>query len=83
MPLTIPDDVLQLTGLSEDEARVEIACRLFDAGRLTLGAAVRWTGLRRGEFEDELLDRGIAIYRPTLEDLEQDLATLRGTKVTT
>ena len=77
MPMTIPDDVLELTGLSEEEVRLEVACRLFDIGRLTLGAGIRWTGLTRSEFEDALLQRGIAIYRPTVEDFERDLEALR------
>jgi predicted HTH domain antitoxin len=77
MPLTIPDTVLESASLSEDEARIEIACRLFDVGRLTIGSAVMWTGLTRSEFEDALLERGIPIYRPTVEDLQHDLETLR------
>jgi hypothetical protein len=31
MTLTISDEVLQSAGLTEAEARVEIACRLLDA----------------------------------------------------
>ena len=83
MPLTIPDEVLQWAGLSEDEARLEIACRLFDIGRLTLGAAIRWTGLTRSEVEDALLQREIAIYRPTVEDLEHDLEAIRQRRLAT
>ncbi|MBI4616886.1 MAG: UPF0175 family protein [Planctomycetes bacterium] len=76
MPLTIPDDLLRETGMNEEEARVEIACRLFQADRLSLPAAARWAGLPRIQFEAELVRRGIAPYRPTVEDLESDLATL-------
>jgi hypothetical protein len=32
----IPDDVLKEAGLAEGDVLVEMACRLFQAGRLTL-----------------------------------------------
>jgi predicted HTH domain antitoxin len=76
MPITISDEVLQQAGMGEREARIEIACRLFDAGKLSLPLAARLATLTRGEMEDELLDRNIPIYRLTTEDYEQDLATL-------
>jgi predicted HTH domain antitoxin len=34
--LTIPDDILREAGISESDANVELACRLYDAGKLTL-----------------------------------------------
>lgn len=64
-------------GMSEREARVEIASRLFDAGKLGFHAAMRLAGLDRIEFEQSLAARGIAIYRPTADDLHDDLAALR------
>jgi predicted HTH domain antitoxin len=76
MTLHIPDDVLKQTGLDERGLLIEVACRLFDAGKLTLHAAGKLAGLSRVEMEDELLDRRIAIYRPTVEDLRDDLRTL-------
>lgn len=77
MPVTIPDEILAEARLTERAATVEIACRLFDAGRLTLWQAAKWVGLSRTEFESELLDRKIPIYRLTVEDLENDVETLR------
>jgi len=77
MPLTIPDDLLAAAGLSERDARIEIACRLYDAGKLAIPAATRWTGLTRTEFEEELLRRKLPLCRPTEEDLNQDLETLQ------
>jgi predicted HTH domain antitoxin len=76
MPVTIPDDILEEAGLTEQEARLEVACRLYDAEKLTLFSAARLAGLSRGRFEDELRARKIPIYRPTVEDLRKDLATL-------
>lgn len=76
MPLTITDELLRQAGLSEDEARIEFACRLFEAGRLGLWSAARWCGLPRVQFEAELFRRLIPLYRPTLRDLENELDNL-------
>ncbi len=77
MPLTITDDELRAMGMSPREAREEIACRVFDAGRVGFHGAMRLAGLDRIEFEQSLAARGIAIYRPTVDDLHEDLAALR------
>ncbi len=77
MPLTISDELLQKSGLTEGEARIEVACRLFDAGKLTLWAGAQWAGLSRIEFEAELRRRSIPIYRPSLTDLADDLEAIK------
>lgn len=74
MPLTLSDEILQKAGMTAEEARVEIACRLFDAGKLALWPAAQLAQMSRIEFEDELHKRRIPIYRPTLEDLQAELA---------
>jgi predicted HTH domain antitoxin len=76
MPVVIPDEVLREAGLSEREALVEIACRLFDAEKLALWPAAKLAGLSRVEFEDELRLRKIPIYRPTVEDLRKEMAAM-------
>jgi len=63
--------------LSERDAKVEIACHLFEVGRLRFHAAMRLAGVERGVFEEALNLRGIAIHRPTVDDLQQDLAALK------
>ncbi len=77
MPLVIPDETLRAAGMNEREAKVEIACRLFDAGKLTIGHAARLAGLEESEFEVQLQLRGIPRYRYTEEMLEQDVETLK------
>ena len=76
MPLLITDEQLRVMQMDEASARIEIACRLFDAGKIGFHAAMRLAGLERVAFEDELAERNIAIYRPTIEDLHNDLKTL-------
>ena len=77
MPLTITDEQLRTMGLSEREAAVEFACRMFDAGRMTFHAAMRLAGLERLAFEDALRSRGIAIYRPTPDELRREVEALK------
>jgi predicted HTH domain antitoxin len=63
MPLTITDEMLTAAGLSEEEARLEIACRLYDAGKLSMPAATRWAGVSRTVLETALLQRGLPLIR--------------------
>ncbi len=77
MPVVIPDEALNEAGLSEPDALIEFACRLFDAGKLTLWSAAKLAGLGRGELEAELCLRKIPVYRPSPEDLAEDLDALR------
>jgi predicted HTH domain antitoxin len=76
VPVIISDETLVQTGMTEREAIIEIACRLFDAGKLHLWLAAKLAGLSRLEFEKQLSDRQIAINRPTVEDLAEEMAEL-------
>jgi predicted HTH domain antitoxin len=77
MPVLITDDMLAQAGLSEGEATVEIACRLYAANRLTLPAAARWAGLSRVEFEQELIVRNLPLVRIDESYWRQELDSLR------
>ena len=76
MPLTLSDEILEKAGMTAEEARVEIACRLFDAGKLHLWPAAQLAQMSRVEFECELAKRKIPIYRLTLEDLAAEQKAL-------
>ncbi|MGP0066279.1 MAG: UPF0175 family protein [Isosphaeraceae bacterium] len=76
MPVMIPDETLREAGLSERDAKVEIACWLFEGQKLTLWSAAKLAGLNRVEFEQELLARGIPRYRPDPRDLAEELAAM-------
>lgn len=76
MTLHIPDDILQRSGLDAKQLAVELACRLFDIGRLDLPTAARLAGVERVAFETALRDRSIALYRPTLGDIADEAAAL-------
>jgi predicted HTH domain antitoxin len=76
MPLIISDAALREAGLTESDARIEFACRLFDADKLTLWGAAKLAGLSRVAFEEELRIRQIAWLRPKVQDLTDELAAL-------
>lgn len=76
MPVTLPDQLLAEAGLSEGEAKLEIACRLYDAGKLTMPQATRWAGITRVEFEAALLDRDLPLVRADERYWEQEIQGL-------
>jgi predicted HTH domain antitoxin len=76
MPVVISDETLRDAGLTERDALVEIACRLFGAGKLALWPAANLAGMNRVTFEKALSDRQIAVYRPDERDLADDIAAL-------
>ena len=77
MPLVISDEMLKAAGMNEFEAKIEIACRWFDAGKLTVGHAARFASLTETEFESQLQKRGLPRYRYTEQMLDDDVATLK------
>jgi predicted HTH domain antitoxin len=76
MPLVIPDELLRHANLTEEAARIEIACRLFDAELISKGMASRFAGLSRLDFEEQLVRRGLPVIRYTQEMLDEDLRSL-------
>lgn len=76
MPLTITDEELQAAGVSAEEARLELACRLFQAGKFDLWPAAQLAGLTRVQMEEALIKRKIPIYTVTEEYWQQELTTL-------
>ena len=71
MTVTLPDDPA-LLHLDENQLRVDIACSLFAAGRISRSVAARIAGLESLPFDEELFRRKIPSY--TSEMLDQDLA---------
>ena len=70
MTVTLPDDPA-LLGLDEVELKLEIACGLFAAGRVSRGVGARIAGLDRAAFDEILFRRRIPAW--TSATLEQDL----------
>jgi predicted HTH domain antitoxin len=76
MALTIPDEVLDSTRMTEDELRVEIAVMLFARDKLTLEQASHFARMPRLNFQHLLASRDIPLHYG-VEDFEEDLRTLR------
>ena len=73
MPLTITDEQPRAMQMGEQQARAEIACRLFDAGKMSFRHAARLAQLSDSQTDEGIERRGIPRYRYTAERLAQDL----------
>lgn len=73
MTLTLPDDPA-LAGMTESDLRLDLACALFAAGRISRAVACRIAGMERYDLDQELIRRNISGY--TEEMLEEDLENL-------
>jgi predicted HTH domain antitoxin len=77
MPFVIDDETLRAMGMDEREALVEIACRLFDAGKLSFGHAAAFAKIDEDQMYREIEKRNIPRYRYTAEHLAQDIEAMR------
>ena len=64
MPLVISDEILHQAGLTEGDALLEFACRLFDADKITLWSAAKLAGLSRVAFEQRSENAGSLSIAP-------------------
>jgi predicted HTH domain antitoxin len=71
MPVILSDEELQAFHLTESEARLALAIRLYQDDRISIGRAATLAGLNRIEFQRELGRREISLY--DREMLENDL----------
>lgn len=76
MSITIPDEVLASTRMTETEMKQEIAVMLFQKEKLTLAQASRLAGMNRIAFQHLLASRQIPVHY-NVEDFEQDIKNLR------
>ncbi len=74
LTIDIPESVLIATGQSREEfimeAKIILAAKLFESGRLSSGKAAEICGMTRYEFLDEVGHRGI----PMVDLDEEELA---------
>ncbi len=72
MQLNLPDDL----GITEEQARLDLAVGLYSSRTLSLARAARLAGLSRLDFQRLLSDRGIPLAYG-VEDIDHDLDTLK------
>ncbi len=76
MSLTTFNELMQASGLSEEDFRLEIIIMLFQKKKISIGKASKLAGLPLLKFQHELAVRQIPIHYD-LEEFEEDLQTLR------
>lgn len=76
MTIEISDDILQRTGWSPNQIRLELAIILFQKESVTLGQASQVAGIHQLQFQRELAARKIAIH-DDVEDFERDMETIK------
>ncbi|MEM8962288.1 MAG: UPF0175 family protein [Acidobacteriota bacterium] len=74
--LDIPTDVLDSARMTIGDIKIELAIHLYQQGRLSVGKARELAGLSLWQFRQLLGSRKIPPHFD-VEDLEQDLETLR------
>ena len=79
MAVTISDEVLIASHISESELKQELALTLFQRERLTLAQASRLAEMSQLAFQALLAERQIPIHYG-LDELHEDLRTLRHTE---
>lgn len=76
MTITVSDDILEATRLTEAEIRLELALALYASGKLTLARARRLADMSETAFNDLLFERGIMMPY-SMEDWEKELETIK------
>ncbi|NEP87868.1 MULTISPECIES: UPF0175 family protein [Okeania] len=76
MSLLISDQIVQASGLSEDEVLVEIVIMLFQQEKISLGKTSELLGIHRMQFQKLISDRGICVHYDVAE-FQEDLKTLQ------
>lgn len=71
--LNIPDTI----DLSDREAKMLLASRLYEKGKLTLGQAAEMVGLSKRAFMEILGDYDVSIVNYPLTELENDIKNAR------
>ena len=75
MALIISDAVLKKAQLSGEDLLTDLACYMYDKGRLSFGKASELSGLNYLQFQKALAEREIDI-KYSEQDLDTDLKNL-------
>lgn len=76
MLLELDDTVIDRTGLTPDELRLELALRLYQDEKISMGQGGRLSGLGVIRFQQELGKRQIYVNFG-VDDFREDVETLR------
>lgn len=76
MGTTLFDNILQASGLSQEELLQEIVLMLFQQKRISIGKASHLLDMNLIQFQHLLASRNICIHYD-VEDFQEDIATLK------
>ena len=74
--VTIPQEYVQASNMTDEELLTEIAVMLFQREKLTLGQAARLSGLPQFKFQLLLGSRDIPIHYG-VQEYKEDIQTLK------
>ena len=75
MPLTLSDQLLRQTGLTESDLKLLLGIQLFEEERLTLGQTSQLAGLHQIQMQRELAKRDIPIHYGE-QEFRRDMETI-------
>jgi len=67
LKLELPEEV------TEEEARLFLALKLYEVGRLTLGKAARLAGLSKRTFMEVMGKQGVPVFAYSPEELREEV----------
>ncbi len=73
-PETLPDALRQTRAEFEREAKMAMAIKLFEMGRISSGVAASLAGLDRVAFLLKLHEYGVSMVQGDEDELQEDLA---------
>jgi Uncharacterized small protein len=74
--MLVSDEIIQASGLSEQELLLEIVMMLFQKDKISLGKASELLGIHRMQFQKLLADRGLCVHYDVAE-FQEDIKTLQ------
>ncbi len=77
LTVTIPDEQASALNVprerAADELRMLAAVKLYELDRLSAGAAAEFAGIPKPLFLQQLAEYGVATFRQTKEELEEEM----------
>lgn len=74
--IKVTEDLIQLSGMNEQQLREELALWLYTKGKLSMGRAAKFCNTNRIQFMDLMAKNKLDINY-SVEDFEQDLQTIQ------
>jgi len=74
LTINIPDTL----DMNDREAKMLLASRLYEKGKLSLGQAAEMVGLSKRAFMEILSDYDVSIFNYPASDIERDIENAKG-----